>query len=66
VSTLPSTTKTAQPNAAQTLTPFLAIVSKTGWASFGELPMTRRISAVAVSRANASFSDCCTSGDDPD
>jgi hypothetical protein len=33
----------------------VAIVSKTGWTSVGELAMTFRISAVAVCRSSASF-----------
>ena len=41
--------------APQTLTPLRAIASKTGWTSVGELPITRRISLLAVSRSNAAL-----------
>ena len=44
----PSTTNTAQLKAPHTCTPLQAMASKTGWASVGDVPMTRKISAVAV------------------
>src|SRR5262245_14246850 len=42
--------------AAQRRAALLAIASKTGWRSLGELRMTRRISTVAASRSCASAS----------
>src|SRR6266850_5803464 len=50
----PSTTKSVQLCAPQTLTPLRAIPSKTGCASIGEAPMRPRISLVAVSRSRLS------------
>src|SRR4029453_17680938 len=57
----PSTMKTTHPRAPQTLTPLWAIVSKTGWTSVGELPITRRISLIPASRFNAPLTSACAS-----
>ena len=51
-----SITNTTQPSAPRTLTPARAIPSKTGRASVGEVPMSLRISAVAVCCSSVSVS----------
>jgi hypothetical protein len=56
--TAPSYRTTMPPTPPQRATAWRAIASNTGWTSVGELEMTRRISLVAVCRANDSVSAC--------
>jgi hypothetical protein len=60
----PSYRTTATPCASNRRNALSAMASKTGCVSFGEFPITLRISPVAASRARTSLRDCCSSGYD--
>src|SRR5262245_18963593 len=61
-SSSPSNRTTSAPQPRRRRCAFSAMVSNTGWTSFGELAIARRISAVAVSRACASASCSSAAG----